>query len=118
MKRTSLFFRAVHLGGNEEPVPVHKFGYVGVVEHVDGDLLPFFHAQHRARRHAVVTDGADGLAGFQLHDYGRDAQREISRACGSVGLRSSSHRHLPGRLRRRRPWGQSTDSRPYGGHTA
>ena len=56
-QRRTFLFRAVHLGGNEHAVPMDKLRRIGFVDYIHRYRLALPHAQHRARRRAVIADG-------------------------------------------------------------
>src|SRR2546427_3188667 len=96
----ALFFRAVHFGRNELPMPMDEFGHVSIVDDVDGYRFALAHADQRARRGSVITDGAEGPVRGEFHQDWRDFQREIRGRLWRAGvpiLRRALHE---GHLRR------------------
>jgi hypothetical protein len=61
------------------PVPMHEFGRVSIVVHIDHNALPLFETQERPRKLIVVKRRGDDVLGSQFYKACPDAQ-------GIVGL--------------------------------
>ena len=59
---------AIHLIGQDQPVPVHRSRLVQIVGHVNSDVFAFAKAQNRAGRGAVITNALLAeIAGVDSH---------------------------------------------------
>src|SRR5215469_911863 len=53
--------RAVHVRGNDLPVPVHQLWRIGLVEDIHDRRHAFMQANQRTRNLPVIAEGADGV---------------------------------------------------------
>ncbi len=81
---------AIHLIGQDQPVPVHRGRLVQIVGHVDGDVFAFAKAQNRAGRGAVIANalfaevtGVDGHPVDGQAVFTRPADQRQQRQGGS-----------------------------------
>jgi hypothetical protein len=77
-ERRALLGSAIHIGGNQLPVPVELFRSVGVVAHVHADRHPLFEAEKRSRELPVVSRDGNDAVWSQLDRLGGDAEGIIS----------------------------------------
>ena len=87
----AFFGSAVNIGGNLLAVPVQLLGRIGVVEHIDRNLMAFFETKQRAGELPVVAGQRQDAVGSDFDCGSLDVQRVIGlvgsgdgSACGSV----------------------------------
>ena len=88
---------------------MHVLRGIGFVEKIDSHWLAFSQTNRRARRRAVISDGADGMVLRDIRQHCSNSQRDIGRPAGATAasrppfLQPASSKPLPAAMPDRKP---------------